>query len=327
MFDFWNQFLANLNLFQERAHASIADDDESLEELADSTPDFDGPRIRHRGAWAGSSSLSNPERDTDFAKRIGINRLDIIVNDHSALRKPTHFDLRSEDRIIRLAQHCHDRGIAVHLMTWTMPHPEYIKGMGRMLPDLAKEVRAVSVVLDGEEPQTQAVKANGRRYRRKDYDASAQLLELEVMERLHAHGIRMGLTGIRYAPVSPLAYLAAICDYWLSQAYATNTSGANPKTVCASAQRLWEGKFGKSWRAYHPGMEPDHPSAIAAYRQTGIKGHTVRQAMGAVVDGADDFSDTIVAWGLNSIRASPTVAGFIKSLEAYDAFLSAQDAT
>jgi hypothetical protein len=73
---------------------------------------------------------------------------------------------------------------------------------------------------------------------------------------------------------------------------------------------LWRKKFGDA-----PRMVP----GLAAYRQTGIKGHTPASAMTACLDDADEHSDEVVFWGLNSIRKSPRVANVIEGLRKFDA--------
>jgi len=295
----------------EHAHAGIADDDDVDVEIADTTPDYDGPRIRVRGAWCGLSSLADPGRDVTFAQRIGINRLDIIVNDHSASRLPRKFDHRPTQQIVTLAKMARDAGIEVHLMSWVMPHREYLVRACGELAELMALTGARSMMWDAEEPWTLAKK------RMRYADAGALVAELWA-----DRDFDVGVTGIRYVSTAKLAplivskhldtmrNLVEAADYLTPQCYATSTSKADPSTVVTKGVDLWRKKFGDG-----PRMVP----GLAAYRQTGIKGHTVSSAMTACLDDADEHSDEVVFWGLNSIRKSPRVANVIEGLRKFDA--------
>ena len=156
-----------------------------------------------------------------------------------------------------------------------------------------------------------------------------------VAELFADRTFEMGVTGIRYAAkaklgpiivwpkrtpgqprdpiiVNPVSHglktmrpLAEICDYIVPQCYATRTSKADPSTVVTKGLNTWRKKFGDGPR-FAPGL--------AAYRQSGIKGHSIRSAMQAAIDNADDHASEVIYWGLNSIRKSPKTAAVIASL-------------
>lgn len=313
----WGPFDDLLDLFDrwrdiaEHAHASVADDDAADVETADATPDTLTPFLHSRRAWCGLESLRNPERDVAFAKRIGLTGLDIIVNDHSGDRLPRPFDTRPTQQIVSLATIARDHGLDVHLMSWIMPHESYLRDAADVLPELVAKTGAQSLMWDAEEPWTLAKK------RMRYADAGALVGELFA-----DRDFEIGVTGIRYAPTSKLAPLivwrdlpkleglASVCDYITPQCYSTRTSKADPSTVVTKGLRTWRKKFGDGAR-FVPGL--------AAYRQDGIKGHTIRSAMQAAIDNADDHAFEAVWWGLNSLRRSPKTAAAVASLASPEA--------
>ncbi len=293
----WSSILGYLDAWRtraERAHASVSDDGDLDAELADATPDTQGPALRHRRAWCGLSSLANPARDVAFAKSIGLTGLDIIVNDHSAAREPRRFDARPTQQIVTLATMARDAGLDVHLMSWIMPHKRYLKEAADVLPELMAKTGARSLVWDAEEPWTLA------RKRLRYSEAGALVGELFAVREFE-----MGATGIRYAPTAKLAPLVAVCDYMVPQCYSTRTSKADPSTVVSRGLVTWRKKFGDGPR-FVPGL--------AAYRQSGIDGHSIRSAMQAAIDNAGEHADDCIFWGLNSLRKSPKTAAVVASL-------------
>ncbi len=293
----WSSILGYLDAWRtraERAHASVSDDGDLDAELAGATPDTQGPALRHRRAWCGLSSLAHPARDVEFAKSIGLTGLDIIVNDHSAAREPRRFDARPTQKIVTLATMARGAGLDVHLMSWIMPHKRYIKEAADVLPELMAKTGARSLVWDAEEPWTLA------RERLRYSEAGALVGELFAVREFE-----MGATGIRYAPTAKLAPLVAVCDYMVPQCYSTRTSKADPSTVVSKGVATWRKKFGDG-----PRMVP----GLAAYRQSGIKGHSIRSAMQAAIDNAGGHSDTAIWWGINSLRKSPKTAAVVASL-------------
>lgn len=305
----WSSILGYLDAWRtraERAHASVSDDGDLDAELADATPDTQGPALRHRRAWCGLSSLAHPARDVAFAKSIGLTGIDIIANDHSAAREPRRFDIRPTQQIVTLATMARDAGLDVHLMSWIMPHANYLREAADVLPELVHQAGAMSVCWDAEEPWTLAKK------RMKYADAGALVAELFADRTFE-----LGVTGIRYASTSKLAplivhrnlpklaHLGDACNYIVPQCYSTSTSKADPSAVVSKGVATWRKKFGDG-----PRMVP----GLAAYRQSGINGHSIRSAMQAAIDNAEEHSDTAIWWGLNSLRKSPKTAAVVASL-------------
>ncbi|GEM_PF-6367969 len=247
------------------------------------------------GAWAGSATLANPARDVKFAADHGINRLDIVVNDHSKSREPRQFSVRSRDRILRLCDAARAKGIEVHLMSWVMPHRQYLDGAAAALVPLCREVGAVSLQWDAEEPWTLAT-------RRMTYPAAASYMQ-EIFSDLSC---AMGITGIGYASIPKLGPLAKLCDYVVPQAYSTRSSGLKPGTVASKFYKRWTTKFSK-------------PVVIglAAYRQKGIAHHTPESAMRAAAEDAARNVDTVIYWSLSAIRKSLTAARVVASLREW----------
>jgi hypothetical protein len=97
------------------------------------------------GAWCGAKTLANPTRDIDTAVDLGLNRIDLVVNDHSAWRKPSHFSLRDHSKIMKVAQLARDAGLELNLMSWVMPHEAYIREAAVDLIPLARETGAASI--------------------------------------------------------------------------------------------------------------------------------------------------------------------------------------
>ncbi len=252
--------------------------------------------IQTVGAWAGSSSLRNPTRDVDFCKEHNINRIDVIVNDHSAWREPKDFTLRNDVKLVRLADLAHQVGIEVHLMSWCMPHEKYIVQSAEQLIPLAKLMNAKSIQWDAEEPWTKARK-------RLPYKEAATILK-ESFENLHCD---MGVNGIGYASVHKLGPLISICSYAVPQAYATVKNGMHPKKAPQQFHNRWRDKFSKPI-----------VMGLAAYRQKGIVGHTQAQAITAGVEGTNALGtvDTIIYWSLYHIRKNKEIAGAVKNILA-----------
>lgn len=247
------------------------------------------------GAWAGRTSMSSPaaiKRDVSFAKSIGLKRLDIIVNDHAAWRSDTPFDTYDTDRIVGLADAAISAGLEIHLMSWLMPHRNYIDRAAPRLRVLVERTGARSIIWDCEEPWTQARGAINYA------DAAAHVYDA-------FHGIVQGVTGIGYAPVEKLGPICKLVDYVVPQCYSTSSTGVSPSTVAA--------KFASRWRKL---FRKPVVIGLAAYRQRGIKGFTEESALRAAFGSAesDPEARTVIYWSLGQIRASRTAARTIRSL-------------
>lgn len=247
------------------------------------------------GAWCGSRSLARPEKYVQFAADHGINRLDIVVNDHSKWREPKDFTLRNSDKIVRLAKLAHEAGIEVHLMSWIMPHPGYIAQAAEQLIPLATLTNAASIQWDAEEPWMLARNHGGHRR------------GAEAIANAFRHlPIPMGVNGIGYASVKKLKPLADVCDYLVPQVYSTRTNGLDPRTAPAKFHRRWDKYFKKQI-----------VMGLAAYRQSGIHGYkNATEAMQAAADAAAaiDGVDTVIYWSLYHATKNKAVAKVIASI-------------
>jgi len=242
--------------------------------------------IEKVGVWCGSSTLNNPERDVDFAVANNINRLDIVVNDHSAARKERRFYVRDNKKIERLCKRAQDNGIDTHLMSWIMPHRKYIDRASELLVPLCNDVGAKSLQWDAEEPWTQARKP--MRYK----DAA-----LRIRDKFSGLSCQMGYNAIGYASVSKVGPLAEVSDYAVPQAYSTARSGVKPGSGQKKIFKRWMDNF-------------DKPiiMGLAAFRQKGIPGHTIESAIKECADASQELGcTTVIYWDLAAIRSSSTV--------------------
>lgn len=254
--------------------------------------------IQSVGAWVGQASFGDPARDVRFCRENNIDRLQIICNDHSKWRSARDFNTYDYDRIVRLAKEAKDAGIDVELMTWMMPHADYIDQAANTLLKLLDDTGGIGIEIDAEEPWTQAKGAMPYA------DAAAR-----INERFRpGMGEReLGVNFIGYTPVSKVGPLAAIADYGLVQAYATSSNTLKPETVVPKLYRRTRDK-----------LNPQRIDVgLAAYRQSGIPGHTVRSAMTASLAGAQAIEGVtrVTYWSLRWIRKSHSVAQFIRGID------------
>lgn len=294
MWDFFSTFLAQF--LNQRDDCNIphegetdpGDADDDAQPKAVVTP----TRLPTVGVWCGRSSLRNPGRDVDFALEHNINRFDIVVNDHSKWRTPKSFDTYDKKQIVDLSRIARVYGIEVHLMSWVMPHEQYIVEAKEQLAQLMEETGAKSLQWDAEEPWTQG--------RGDMTHAQAAQLIGELFS-----DTSMGVNGIGYAPKTKIGPLAEVCEYVVPQAYATRTSGLHPATAPYRFHTRWSKAFKK------PVV-----MGLAAYRQSGIEGFTEAEAIHTAAQKTLLIKDvdTLLYWSLYHIRKNPTVAAEIAKL-------------
>lgn len=267
-------------------HPELGADESPRTPVRGATPAPDDVNIQRVGAWAGTScfaSLDAAKKTVALAKKIGLTRLDIIVNDESKSRRAKPFETFTIDHIVALAKLAKDAEIDVHLMSWIMPHELYIKGAADVLAPLAERTAATSICFDTEEPWNEA---EGKF----DYDVAAATLE----QRLAS--VPWGVTGIGYASGAKLGPLVRRADYGLPQAYITARSGLSPATGVAKVLAHWR----------HLWPEIPLQVGLAAYRQKGISGYTEEAAIRTSFGGAqsDRFIADVVYWSFGFIRSS-----------------------
>lgn len=260
-------------------------------------PEIEEPGGMTVGMWTGRASLANPMRDVQLCLDNNIGRLDVIVNDHSGSRKERDFGLFKGSRIRELVTLAQANNIDVHFMSWVMPHQKYIQQAAEELVPLCNDLGISSLQWDAEEPWTQAKNPM-------DYEKAAKLIADEF------EGLKcpMGVNGIGYTPAKKFGPLHEMCEYVVPQCYSTSTSGMKPMTVVPKCVRRWDKVFGKKKMAI----------GLAAYKQDGMKEHTLESAMQAAFAGAEAIEgvDTVIYWSLSSVRLNSRVAKMIRRFGA-----------
>lgn len=250
--------------------------------------------IKTVGAWCGPAALKKPRNTVNFAAKNGINRIDIVVNDHSKWRTDKPFDIFNRAQIVALANAAAAKGIEVHLMSWVMPFENYIESAAEILIPLCKDTGAASLMWDAEEPWNQATNAMTHR-------AAAKFLG----QKFANLSCPMGITGIGFAPVAKLGPLAELCDYAVPQVYVTSGSGLKPEKAPGRFYERWSKNFRKPI-----------VMGLAAYKQTGVPGHpSIESAMGATIEATRGLDvDTIVYWSMRWIQKTAAVAEVVKGI-------------
>lgn len=176
------------------------------------------------GAWC----MRPTKKQLDVAKKCGIGRLHLMVNDHSADRKPTAFRIDTKAR--EYARMITDAGIELHITSWIMPHVEFLTRACAELVQLSLDTGAHSIEWDAEAPWTHA--SGGM-----PWDQAAAMMQL--------YGSREGVSGIGYTKRAALAPLVARADYVTPQAYVTRTSGMQLAGIPSVLER-WKGMVTKA---------------------------------------------------------------------------------
>ncbi|MDH4084708.1 MAG: hypothetical protein OEU99_14275 [Nitrospira sp.] len=267
-----------------------------LENQKTETPSGTRTRIKQVGAWCGASTLNSPHRDVEFAVEHNINRLDVIVNDHSKFRSPHTFTIYDRRKIEKLCEVAQKQKIEVHLMSWIMPHEKYIDGAARELVPLCQSTGASSLQWDAEGPWTGATGSV-------NYTKAANHLQSAFSDL----GCPMGVNAIGFASKAKVGPLLAVCDYGVPQAYSTaGSKSLTPGTGQTKVYRSWMDKFGKPI-----------VMGLAAYNQRGISGHTISTAMNACIQATEALGITsCIFWHLNGIRKTSMVATAVKGILA-----------
>lgn len=247
------------------------------------------------GAWAGWSSMASDttvRRDVALAVKLGLRRLDVIINDHSKWRSPKDYDTYPMTRIRALLKAAIAAGLETNVTTWVMPHEAYIRRMGLEIRELHDQVPFTSLVLDAEEPWTQATKPM-------PYVAASQLVAESLGD------LRWGVTGIGYASATKLGPLVKRGAFMLPQCYATRDTTLRPAEVAPKLCQRWRDTFG----------ERELVVGLACYNQTGISGHTVDSAIRAAFQGAQAQTPAAISWwSLGAMRTSSDVQAAIKNV-------------
>ncbi|NVB42690.1 peptidoglycan-binding protein [Pseudenhygromyxa sp. WMMC2535] len=256
------------------------------------------PAITKVGAWAGRQAMAAPAAAVDFCQRHGIDRLDVVVNDHSHARAPRDFDLLNRQRITALCEAARLADIEVHLMSWVMPHATYIRQAGELLLPLLAETGARSLQWDAEEPWTKAEAPM-------PYPEAAALIAEVFAER----ECQMGVNGIGFTPSESFGPLAEVCDYLVPQCYATATNGSRPDQIVSTCVSRWRKEF--------PSEKP-LAIGLAAFRQEGIEGFSPQQAMQAsLLDVRAHGFDTVIYWSLRQLIESEDAQTVVSNIRPH----------
>ncbi len=194
------------------------------------------------GVWVRSAALSTPKQTAEQIAEIGFTSANLMINDFAKFRSPSPFSTYNTTKIETLCKALGDRGVAVDLTTWVMPHEPFIAGMAAKLPALLERCGARRLWLDAEEPWNQAKQPL-------EYTTAAEL----IREAIPAE-FPMVLSAIGFAKSSAQP-LARICDFWSPQAYSTTNPGsANPSTIVADSMKVWSERFGRPRRGWIMGL-------------------------------------------------------------------------
>lgn len=106
-------------------------------------------KLTEFGAWAGLAALKNPDRYIKLIKQVGLNRIDIMINDGT---KAGNFHLYlPQDKLVDVLRKFVQSGVNVSITTWAKPHESWTKGM-RTVGEIATASGVDQVTLDLEEP-------------------------------------------------------------------------------------------------------------------------------------------------------------------------------
>jgi hypothetical protein len=244
-------------------------------------------------AWVTSSCLDNTQKTIEQLKEAGVTIANFMLNDYAdgdgddVHRAEDDFRTFNVDKLLAMAAACHAAGILVHATTWVMPHDHFIDGMLEQLPWLLAGMGCSLLMLDAEEPYSQATGCF-------DYASAA--------ERIKTVFPRLALSGIGGA-LDELTELAKICAVWSPQAYATKTSQATPGGVVPYCIKCWTEKWGSPREGWIMGL--------AGYKQADDGVSTMQPPIDDLE--AADIDDACY-WTLRSIHDDPDVVEFVAGL-------------
>ena len=248
-------------------------------------PTEPSPKIPEIGVWAGRSAIKNPVREVAAAAQMGIGHLHLMVNDHSAQRRPLPSFMAAPTRglatatpssLLAVARECRRHSICLHLTTWVMPWDAYVDGMLDYMGEVGDLVESVSpiqsVVIDAEEPWTRSPFEPG------GYRRAAQ----RIRQGLTRRDLRMGVTGIGFFP-NALRPLLEVADYGIPQCYLTTGGRLRPSGAAKAIEKWQRGTAG------------DLEIGLAGYRTTPAIMHQGFEIAA---------SRPTIWWSLNSLRRS-----------------------
>jgi hypothetical protein len=267
------------------------------------------------GAWAGAALLRDPKRNVLAAGAAGLDELHLMVADHSAWRTEHAFSDRPKQGrraasitdLVRVGRMCTEAGIDLGLTTWVMPHGRYVESCAGYLLDAVRvlalpenDVHVTEIILDAEEPWTQAAGVTTR-----ERNLAAGKLGA-LLEPLRDQGVRFGLTGIGYARERALDGLAAWCDFAVPQVYATTRNKLDPRRSPKFFADRWT-------KAFESG---EVVLGLPAYRQgPGMMAAAVAGAREVAADPNSATCSRLIYWSLAHIRASKAITRFVSGIK------------
>lgn len=106
-------------------------------------------KLTEFGAWAGLAALKNPDKYIKWIKQVGLNRIDIMVNDGT---RPGQFSLYlNEVSLMGTLRSFVQSGIKVSITTWAKPEASWTQGMAT-IGRIATAAGIDQVTLDLEGP-------------------------------------------------------------------------------------------------------------------------------------------------------------------------------
>ncbi|HKY51669.1 MAG TPA: hypothetical protein VJP45_10465 [Candidatus Limnocylindria bacterium] len=244
------------------------------------------------GIWAWRPTAA----DLRLAREIGFDRVDIMVNELSKQRTPISFAESlsiSADALVGSAKAALDLGFReVHFTAWAMPHVTYMAYAGDNLQHLCGLAGAHGILLDAEEPWTQAGKP--------DYGSAASTFFAQ------AKGCRVGVTGIGWCDTDKLGPLMRNADYGCPQVYVVRERRVKVLSHAGIPAVL------KHWAQFG---KPLHVG-LAAYAQAGIEGHTTKSAMRTTLQAVESACDGVSYWSLRQVKGNALVRETLRKMIA-----------
>lgn len=247
--------------------------------------------ITEWSAWAGRACLTDTPVWATRATSYGLTHVDLVLNDHSAWRGPRAFDTYDRDALVRAAHTFHEHGLVVNLMSWCMPHEEYLAGMANFLEWYVARAPPARLELDLEGPWTEA-EGNV------DYDLAATWVR-HAVERVH----ELGVNGIGYADVAKLGPVLRLAAIGTVQAYPTLRNQGDVDN--------WPERFARRWAAKMPresASRPRYAIGLPAYGQGLRSVSRVGRMLRSVRRVASEpwWSERVCFWTLMSLHREGT---------------------
>ncbi len=222
---------------------------------------------REVSAWTGASAIANPASAIALAKTYGVGRLCVFVNDSSYTKGA--FRTYSRYGILACVRALKSAGLAVSLVSWMTPDPDWTGRGADELAQLARDAGVDELELDMEEPWTVI---------RERSNADIKAIATGLVQRLRRFSGKLGIDFIVTADMRALGPVAALVDFLVPQAYRVYVNRNFPDIERQAFER-WS-TFGKSlvlgiagyWRSspFEAGRAEDLGIALSEATRLGI---------------------------------------------------------